>query len=157
MSFEAVLEDSDIKEFIKNLDKNLKTVENGKQEYIGLLSAIVFKDLIKHFENESSPEGKWKPWSKIYKEHMEVRGKGGNKILQDTGRLRQSFKPTKWRKVSNGILWFNNAKTSKGFPYAFAHNEGGKRLPKREFMWLSNSSINEISEKTLAFMLEKGI
>lgn len=157
MSFEAVLDDKEVREFIQGMDKNLKDVQNGKSEYIGILSSIVFKDLIKHFESESGSEGKWKPWSDIYKKHMDNTGKGGNKILQDSGRMRQSFKPTNWRKVKDGVLWFNDAKTKKGFPYAFAHNEGGSKLPKREFMWLSDKAMEDITQQTLAFILEKDL
>lgn len=47
---------------------------------------------------------------------MKELGKGGNKILQDSGRLRNSFKPQNYRSVSEGILWFNNAQTKSGFP-----------------------------------------
>lgn len=183
MSFEAVLDDKIVRNFIKNLDKKTKDIKDGKKEYVGLLSAIVYSDVIKHFENESGPTGKWQQWSQSYsdaiagkaffryvngriirfdtkdmkKKNIPKPPRKPGQILQDTGRMRNAFKPTNWRKNSSGILWYNNAKTKTKFPYAFAHNEGGDVLQKREFMWISEMAMNKISEQTLQFMLDKGI
>lgn len=152
MSAEAVFEDKEIKDFLKNLSVKLKNVKDGERKYTGLLSAIVFKDIMQHFEKEEGSEGKWKHWSYYYTVQMEKSGKGGNKILQDSGRLRQSFRPTK-----DGISWFNDAVTKKGFPYAFAHNEGDGKLPKRDFMWASDSAQEAMAVQTLQFMIDEGI
>jgi hypothetical protein len=183
MSFEAVLDDKVVRDFIKNLDKKTKDIKNGKNEYVGLLSAIVFSDVMKHFEAESGPTGKWKQWSQSYQdviagkaffryvngrrirfETKDMKKKDIPKpprkpgqILQATGRMKNAFKPTNWKKNSSGILWYNNAKTKSGFSYAFAHNEGGDILPQREFMWLSGKAMDRISEETLKFMIEKDI
>ena len=132
----AEFDDKEVRSFLKDIDKNVDRVKSVKNEYIGLLSAIVYKDVIKHFESEEGSSGPWAKWSSSYKDKMKEEGKDGNKILQDSGRLRNTFSPKKYRKVSGGILWFNNAEV-KGFPYAFAHDEGGKKLPKRDCMWLS--------------------
>lgn len=147
----------EVREFLNQIDSNLKKIEGGKKEYTGLLSAIVYADVIKHFEEEQGSEGPWKQWSKVYKDEMEKIGKGGNKILQDTGRMRNTFKPSKVRKTNVGFLWFNNAQTKSGFPYAAAHDTGGKKLPKRDFMWLSDSAMDKVESQTLQFLLEKGI
>jgi hypothetical protein len=66
--------------------------------------------------------------------------------------LRQSFIPTNVRAVSDGILWFNNAKTKNNFPYAFAHNTGGPKLPKRDFMWISNGALADIEQQVIKFL-----
>lgn len=153
----AEFDNSEVIEFIKNLDRRLKDVEGGRKKYVGLLSAIVYADVINHFQKQEGSGGPWQKWSKEYKEYMEKEGKGGNKILQDTGRLRNTFKPTNNRKVSAGILWFNNAQTKKSFPYAAAHDEGGPVLPKRDFMWLSESATEKIATQTLQFMIDEGI
>jgi hypothetical protein len=88
---------------------------------------------------------------------MEQIGKSGNKILQDTGRLRQTFVPTNYRAVSGGIVFFNPAKTKSGFPYAAAHDEGfAKGGKKREFMWLSEIAMEEISDSALNWLMEGG-
>ena len=67
-------------------------------------------------------------------------------------RLRNSFKPQNWRTTKDSIVWFNDARTSKGFPYAFAHNEGGPKLPKRDFMWLDDDAINDIENQLVKFL-----
>jgi len=157
MATEVIFEDKDIQNFLKNIDRRLKDVGDGKRKYLGILGAIVFRDVMEHFEKEEGPDGKWKPWSDVYKKHMQRTGKSGNKILQFNGRLRQNFKPTNVKSSSEGISWFNNAKTSTGFPYAAAHDEGGGSLPQREFMWASEKAVNDMADQTLAFILEEGV
>ncbi len=150
-------DDKEVREFLNQIDSRLKNIKGGKKEYTGLLSAIVYADIIKHFEDELGSGGPWKAWSTSYKEQMDKDGKGGNKILQDTGRLRQNFKPSKVRRVNQGFLWFNDAQTKNGFPYAAAHDQGGGKLPMRDFMWLSNEAMDKIEVQTLQFILEKGV
>lgn len=145
-----------VNDFFKNIKTKLSQVKNGQKKYLGLLSAIVFKDVIEHFSKQEGSDGSWKTWSPTYKAAMERRGKGGNKILVDTGRLRNTFKPTNMKNSEGGFLWYNNAQVN-GFPYAAAHDEGDGKLPKRDFMWLSNNAMDDISEQTLQFMLEEGI
>src|SRR3990167_5084069 len=157
MSMEAVFEDKEIREFLSNMDKRLKHIKDGKKEYVGLISANVYADVMDHFEKESGEDGAWKAWSNIYDQHMKRIGRGGNKKLQFNGRLRQNFKPTNIRQSSKGINWYNNAKTKSGYAYAWGHDEGDGKLPQRQFMWLSDKALDKISEQTLQFMLEKGI
>lgn len=149
--------DKEVREFLKNLNSRLSQVKNGSRKYGGLLSAIVFKDVNLHFQNEQGSGGAWKSWSPTYQEHMQRIGKSGNKILQFNGRLRQSFKPSNYKFQKDGIFWFNDAVTKSGFPYAFAHDTGGPKLPKRDFMWLSDDAMESISVQTLQFMLDEGI
>jgi phage gpG-like protein len=153
----AEFDDKEVQEFLRSVDKNLKEIKDGKRKYTGLLSAIVYEDVMGHFENETGSSGPWKKWSKIYRERMQEIGKGGNKILQDSGRLRNNFKPTKVKKTKEGFLWFNDAKTKSGFPYAAAHDNGGSKLPKRDFMWLSSKAMDKIEIQTLQFMLDEGV
>jgi len=163
---EATFKDKEWKKVREALGKKLKslnTVKKSKEKKTlsAIISIPVFKDIIRHFEKEAGPKGKWKSWSTSYSDHMKKIGKGGNKILQDSGRLRQSFLKTKSNKnvsgsrsVKKGILYFNNAKTAGGFAYAAAHNKGGKRLPQRKFMWLSTKALRNISKVTLAWINE---
>lgn len=150
----ALLDDKEIKSFLKGLSKRSNEPQKNK-EYVDLLSAITFKEINDHFIKEEGPSDNWKPWSKIYTDHMSKIGKSGNKILQDTGRLRQSFFPTNYRTSSEGVLWFNNAQTKGGFPYAAAHDQGGPKLPQREFMWLSDKAVEKMTEQTLAYILDE--
>lgn len=139
-------------QFFADLNKRLGIVNDAEEKFVNILSAIVFQDIMSHFEKERGSKGPWKPWSKMYADHMAMIGKGGNKILQDTGRLRQSFTPGQWRSHPAGIEWYNPAKTSSGFPYAYAHNEGGPKLPKRDFMWLSKTALDKMAKATVAFL-----
>lgn len=171
---EAIFDDQEVNEFLQGMSSRLKYVENGEKKYTGLLSAIVYGDIMDHFEQQKGSDGPWHKWSKDYaKQRMGSyekklakfeRSKSAKKrmpkvpkILQFDGRMRQNFKPTDVKSTSAGPMWFNDAHTKSGFPYAFAHNEGGSILPKRDFMWLSDGAMNEIAEQTLQFMLDEGI
>lgn len=154
----AKFDDKEVRDFISNLKSRLKNVTDGETKYIGLLSAIVYADVLDHFRGQQGSKGPWAKWSKSYQEQMNREGKGNNKILQDTGKLRQNFIPSNVKKTGKGFLWFNNATTEKGFPYAWGHDTGnvkGKKI--RDFMWLSDKALDKISEQTLAFMLDEGI
>jgi phage gpG-like protein len=124
------------------------------REFVGLLSAVVYRDVLEHFEDEQGPKGSWDDWSDVYADHLAAIGRGGNKMLQFTGRLRNSFKPGNVRADQTGFAWYNDAATGDGFPYAFAHNEGGPKLPKREFMWLSGDATARLAQITLAYVTE---
>lgn len=153
MAAEVEFESEEVKKFLADI---IRRKDEIQQRRAGVLfSAPVFRDVIEHFEEEKGPEGRWKKWSKFYKEKMEARGKGGNKVLQDTGRLRNSFKPQKYRATKDGFLWYNDAKVGKkNFPYAYAHDTGGKQLPQRQFMWLSDKAMEKIAQIALNFMLD---
>lgn len=155
---EAIFDDKEVVAFFKSLKSNLKRIDNGEKKFVGMLSAIVLSDVMDHFNKEEGSAGPWEQWSPSYQQHMQKIGRAGNKILQFSGKLRQNFKPsTDYRNTSDGILWFNDAQTKGGFPYAAAHEEGGDQLPKRDFMWLSPDGAEKISKQTLQFMLDEGI
>ena len=151
------LKDKTVQDFIKNMDKRLKDIKGGKRKYTGLLSAIVFKDVQSHFTAEEGPKGPWAKWSPSYVEQLKKAGRAGNKKLQYTGKLRQNFKPTDVKSSARGILWFNDAVTKSGYPYAAGHNDGDGQLPQREFMWLSGSALDDINVQTLQFMIDEGV
>lgn len=155
MASEVIFEDKDIQTFLRQLSKKKDDAVKGVNAYAEILSPIVFKDVIKHFEQERGPQGPWPEWSTSYRSFMQKVGKGSNKKLQDSGRMRNAFLPSNHRQASNGILWFNPAKTKDGFPYAYAHDTGGTRLPQREFMWLSDQAAELAAKATLDFMLEE--
>jgi hypothetical protein len=154
MATEVMFDDQRAREFLEGIAKRAKDPE--KIPKIGfVLGAVVFQDVMDHFKDEKGPDGNWAPWSKIYKEHMNKIGRGGNKILQWTGRLRQNFMPKDVRNTTQGLLWFNNAKTKSGFPYAFAHDEGGGKLPARAFMWASDKAVEKMASIVLDQVLKE--
>jgi len=154
MALEAtlILDSKEASAWLSGMSNRIDQITDHDRKVIGLLSAIVYRDLIDHFDQESGPSGPWKPWSDSYSRFMASLGKSGNKILQDTGRLRNAFKPTNVRNTSDGILWFNDATTPNGYPYAFGHNYGFGRVPQREFMWLSDGAMSEIEDTVLKFI-----
>jgi phage gpG-like protein len=146
---------SEAAEWLKQLRKKVGESAEAKGRWVSLMNVVVFGDIISHFEKEEGSEGPWKEWSSIYREHMERIGRADNQILQFSGNLRQNFTKSSYRSVSHGIEWFNPAKTKSGFPYAAAHDDGGDRLPKRDFMWLSPDGFDRVMENTLAFILDE--
>ena len=143
--------DRKAKKFFADIGNKAKDIDNATKAYANGVGSFVFKNFIQHFEQEKGPKGKWAAWSPLYAKSMARRGRSGNKILQDTGQLRQAFKPTDWRRDTRGIMFFNNAKTRSGFPYAKHHDETAKVT--RPFMWVDKKTLNNISKFTLAFML----
>lgn len=156
MPQEVAIQDEKAQAALQKLMDRVKEVGDGGRKIAGAFSAIIFRDIMSHFERGEGPDAKpWEKWSDVYQKHMEKIGKSGNRILQDTGHLRQAFLPTNYRKVGEGILWFNPAKTKGGFPYAYAHNEGGPKLPARTFMWTSDDASEKLAQVTLDFVLGK--
>lgn len=185
MSFQAEFENEEVKGFIDGIAKNVKNVSLYHKKYITLISAVVYRDVIDHFSKERGSQGPWQLWSKKYAElrlgafkekkmsafnrigkaktgaaKKKAREKynsiGTPKILQLTGKLRQNFAPTNWKSSLKGVYWYNNAKTKGGFGYAQAHDEGAGKLPKRDFMWLSEKALTDITNNTLGFLIEEG-
>jgi hypothetical protein len=137
---EISFDDKEVQRFLSDLRKSAANPEKI-EPLLAAFSSIVFADVIDHFKMEKGEAGAWKAWSKAYERHMRRAGFGGNKKLQFSGRMRQNFKPENRRISPQSISWFNNAKTKSGFPYAFAHNTGGPKLPQRDFMWLSKQAF----------------
>jgi len=149
MSAEFQFEDSQWQSFLKKINKKWKDIEQRKS-FADLVSVIGFGDIIDHFENEEGPQGKWKSWSAIYSAHMARIGKGGNKILQDSGRLRNSLTPGKGKVKTNnvGVLLFTNV------VYGATHQYGYKNIPARPFMWLSKEGMKRLVSTTEKWLLE---
>lgn len=185
MAFEVEFQDEEIKDFLREMSRKMNQVKYGQSQYVALISAIVYRDVMEHFAEEMGPEGKWENWSKSYlqaiaglvyfrmvngrpkafsTENMKSPPKPPRKPglkLQATGRLRNSFKPRNVRTGGEGILWFNNAKTADGVSYAAVHNYGAElpfgEIPARPYMWLSNKGFEDILTETLQFMAEKDV
>jgi phage gpG-like protein len=153
ISADFEFDDKQWQDILRKLNKKYEDIKNRK-EFGGLISSTVYQDIMDHFEKEQGPDGKWKQWSDSYESHLRKIGRSGNKKLQFSGKLRQTFTPAKWRGVPDGILFFNNARTKNGFPYASAHDDGGGKLPQRKFMWLSKDGLQKLVEVTLKWLAE---
>ena len=154
MAFEVEFTNEQVSKMLTDMNRRVDDFKHKRKPVLGLLSANIFADIMEHFQHETGETSRWKKWSDSYDKAMKARGRGGNKILQDSGRLRQTFKPTSYRVMGDGVMWYNNAKTKDGAPYAYYHNEGGKKLPKREFMWLSQRAMSKIESELLQFIAE---
>ena len=152
----AVFDEAPVKRFIESIERGYAGVKERSDAFAALVGAVVYRDVIDHFAAEEGSDGAWTDWAPSYSALMNRLGRGGNKILQNTGRLRQSFAPSNWRRSTDGMEWFNPAKTAGGFPYAFAHNEGGSKLPQRDFMWLSTNALEDIASQALKFVQDGG-
>lgn len=122
--------------------------------------AYAFQDIIQHFADESGPDGAWKPWSDVTRAIYEKKGWSGNKLLQATGKLRQSLLPGQGKIADEGsdaVRLFSNVE------YSAIHNYGGPFMawgrpavmPKREFMWLSDD-VQDKMLNTIAQMILEG-
>lgn len=151
----AELDQEALNRFFRKKTKNAQDVQDMKKAYVGTIISFIIQDIEDHFQREQGPEGAWPDWSDAYKKHMLKRGKGGNKILQDSGHLKGGVRPSNWRKSRSGLEVFNPAKTKTGFAYAAHHNEGSSTSDgkPRTFMWLSDKGLDKISQATLAYIV----
>lgn len=136
-----------IKAEVKGLDRlqaDLKKLfPEAQKKFLKLASTAIFKDIAKNFEAEKdSGNQKWKrfkwPDGKIRNQRPTRRG--GTKLLQDTGRLKNSVLP---------FVEKNAAGARTNLEYAVYHNEGTKRIPRREFAY-ARPETEEKLEKYLA-------
>ena len=107
-----------------------------------------WKDVIEHFRDESGPDGKWKALK-------HTRASGGNRILQDTGRLRLA---QRWRTVG-----YDEAHIFTQIKYAAIHNFGGTvktksgksfEMPQRKFLWISDKAKLSMIKTLLRWIAE---
>lgn len=162
----------------KSLEKLLKQLEevtsrSTKQKFYNKASFTMHENVIRHFEKEQGPDGKWKkfawpdgskdnakrlPWyingrkqpagSKVVWKDGKVssiKGNTGNKVLQRTGHLRQSIVP-----ASDTF----GAKVQTDVGYAGFLNEGTSRMPQREFMYIDDTTINMIMDDIVETIMQ---
>jgi len=118
----------------KRLDKTVKKLKNPSSEMRVISNVFMFKDIMGHFSQERSPSGKWKST------------KRGGKILQDTGRLRNSIRPrnTKYTAI-----------VGTNISYGAVQNYGGKYITARKFLWLSKGAMSLILKSLGKFFISK--
>lgn len=112
-----------------------------------------FPDIVRHFADEEGEKGKWVPRKPSTQDAYARIAEGlrkpprgarrgsfspNNKLLQMTGRLRQSLiagdaprSGSIRNKGASAVEFFSNVN------YSGVHDRGGKKMPQREFMWLS--------------------
>lgn len=142
------VKDENLKKALTQLDK--KMGPSGKEEIFKLSSVQMYADVISHFEKEENEDGsRWERWKDPRTgKRVDERpyGRGGNKMLQDRGRLRNSLKPSADKE---------GAYVSSNLDYAPAQNFGNesKGIPAREFMWIDDSTIGKVEDIILKVVL----
>ena len=116
---------------IKRFRETLKRAENPKT-VMDVLSVESWKHVIDHFSAEEGKKGRWKEWSPQYAKYRK-----GTKILQDTGTLRSSIR---FRSIRDEAHVYTKQS------YARVHQDGGKNMPKRDFLWMSKPMIKRLSK-----------
>ena len=145
MGVTVEIQDSQVRVMLAAIATNTRKISERSSDYVGLLSAIVFRDLIHHFEQQQGPDGKWQRWSDGYRNKLIKKGKGGNLILQDTGRLKGGWQPTRYRLSREGVLWYNPVE------YGEKHQRG-QGVPKRQFAWISDRAVDSMVDQTHKFL-----
>jgi len=115
-----------LEKFSKKVDKMVQRTTNQAPAF-KVIGQQGLADVLKHFRDESGPNGKWAP----------LKSRDG-KILQDTGRLRGG---TKAFTMPDRTILINNV------AYGSYHQDG-KGVPQRKFLWISDKAF-DLMEKTL--------
>lgn len=147
--------------FLSALVKNLKRAQDA---LMVASEAYAFQDIIEHFRLEKGPDGAWPRRAPAtdfrylmiqigqWKAPQGMR-KGSfsptNKLLQLTGHLRMSFLQNRdiRKHGRDAVAIYANAK------YAARHNFG-RGVPKREFMWLSDTAQQKVVEAVAQIVME---
>jgi phage gpG-like protein len=152
----ATLDDTEIRAKLARIADKIK---NGDSLLKSSFNIFGFRDIQSHFEQEKGPDGPWQKRSSFTQDMYAAISSGrrnvpkgmdvaagafnpSNKILQLTGRLRGSILPSGIKSEGkDAIRVFANA------PYSGKHDRGdaSKRLPKRQFMWLSQEATRKMA------------
>lgn len=89
MSVGLRLHTTGLKEAIERMKK--VGVKLAAHEYLKLIGLHLLEWVDKNFKTEGKAPGRLSPWKKLSPNTIAGRRKGSKKVLQDTGRLKQSF------------------------------------------------------------------
>ena len=129
-----------LKEALGRLQRGQAALEDMSQMWRDV-GDYMRKQTLRCFDGERAPDGtKWAPWSEKYKKRMEKLGKGGNKILANTGELRRSL---------NRIEFKDRVVVGSALPYAATHQFGdaGRNIPARTFLGLTEADRDEVRRR----------
>ncbi len=146
MPIEIEFDSKEVRDLMGHLANRFQKISKKSKEYTDALSKVVIEDIDEHFSRQSGPSGRWQRWSVAYRKIMDKRGKGGNFILTDTGRLRAGWTNRRIEITNDGIVWLNP------IPYASIHDEGSSRMPQRSFAWLSDKAVENLAGETIKFL-----
>lgn len=136
-------------EEIKNKTKMMNERTKNMNTVLSVIAGKIWKNVMNNFKEEIGTEGYWQPWRKKIKDGgyrfypYRPYGRGGDKLLQDTGRLRSSIRYTVFKDTA---VVYTNIK------YAKYHQEGTSNIPKRDFMWIPDSEITKYKLSLLKYI-----
>jgi len=106
----------------------IKKLDNPRKA-LKLSGKAMMDDVKDHFKNEKGPDSRWK-------KSLRAKLQGG-KTLRDTGEMFNSI-------MSSLKVGKDYAVIGTNKEYAPRHNFGKGKLPKRQFMWLSDEAGDKI-------------
>lgn len=124
----------------------------------GKIPAVVGTMALRHFKRAMQDEGfrdrrlvKWKEVNRRKKGHPQFKPKQQQKILvgKGSGGIMNTLRNTR-------RTWEEVVIASQGKPYAKYHNEGGGRLPRRQFLGNSHT-LERAVEKRVMSMIDKAL
>jgi len=129
--------------FDKGMKEIRKAIEKPYKAY-RQIQFIMLRDIDQHFRDQAGPTGKW---DKLKPRTLKRRRKGGAgaKILQDTGRLKQSIRT---RVTARDVAIGTNLR------YAATHQFGDRKrnIPQRQFLWFSRSAQQRALDRFVALL-----
>lgn len=132
----AIISTEGINELQKGIESIVKQIRNPIKTFAEA-KLIMFQDVMGHFRKQAGPDGKWRPLKLATLKRRRKAGRGA-KILQDTGRLKQSI---------TAISSVEGAEVGTNIVYAATHQKGRGKIPQRQFLWLSKSAGNRILDR----------
>jgi len=143
-----------------------------------VIATMAWRNVIKHFRDEEGKGGK--PWAPLKNNprvfwppgKTEPRTRGGTKVLQDTGLLRNSLMPRVKKNEAHVFTKVKYAATHQfgkripartssgkkmkfviGGKKIFTDKAKGFKMPKRDFLWLEPKKINEMARKFISWVV----
>lgn len=127
------------------------------------VGTIGYKNIIKHFDDESGPDGKWPRRAPSTVDRYRRIALGlepvpagyrqadflSEKVLHLTYKLRKSIMPTNQRRVDKRAVMIFSPQ-----PYSGQHDRGENGMPKREFMWFDEDTLNLMAEAVATMWME---
>lgn len=142
----------DTQAFERQQQEMLGRIRNASYAF-NLIAAKMEAETLKRFKTATAPDGsRWQP---LAESTVRQRRKGSSVPLNDTGVLKNSI-------AGSGKGSAKAATVSTNIGYAAVHNFGGRagrggkvKIPRRQFMWLSQAEIKRY-QATLANYIVEG-
>ncbi|MDY6888138.1 MAG: phage virion morphogenesis protein [Pseudomonadota bacterium] len=125
---------------IERFNKLNKKVDNANP-VMKIIAAKAWREVIENFDKQQTPDGKkWKGWKyKGKRVNYRPYGKGGSKLLEDTGTLKAS---TRHKALENTAIIYNNKE------YANYQNK------MRKFLGLGDEKVRMLRKLFLSWVIK---